>query len=121
MKEKFAVSLMCMDFLKVGEQLNILNDWVGMYHVDIMDGHYCKNITLSPDLVKSFKKVSKLPLDVHLMTTNPEDWIDPVAEAGADCVVMGRAVWGAEDPAKAWKEMETLNGYGTDSKAFRNI
>ena len=56
MKEKFAVSLMCMDFLKVGEQLNILNDWVGMYHVDIMDGHYCKNITLSPDLVKSFKK-----------------------------------------------------------------
>lgn len=42
MKEKFAVSLMCMDFLKVGEQLNILNDWVGMYHVDIMDGHYCK-------------------------------------------------------------------------------
>lgn len=86
MKEKFAVSLMCMDFLKVGEQLNILNDWVGMHHVDIMDGHYCKNITLSPDLVKSFKKVSKLPLDVHLMTTNPEDWIDPVAEAGADII-----------------------------------
>lgn len=57
-----------------------------MYHVDIMDGHYCKNITLSPDLVKSFKKVSKLPLDVHLMTTNPEDWIDPVAEAGADII-----------------------------------
>ena len=86
MKEKFAVSLMCMDFPKVGEQLNILNDLVGMYHVDIMDGHYCKNITLSPDLVKSFKKVSKLPLDVHLMTTNPEDWIDPVAEAGADII-----------------------------------
>lgn len=54
--------------------------------MDIMDGHYCKNITLSPDLVKSFKKVSKLPLDVHLMTTNPEDWIDPVAEAGADII-----------------------------------
>lgn len=86
MKEKFSVSLMCMDFLNVGEQLNILNDWVGMYHVDIMDGHYCKNITLSPDLVKSFKKVSKVPLDVHLMTNNPEDWIDPVAEAGADII-----------------------------------
>jgi ribulose-phosphate 3-epimerase len=49
------------------------------------------------------------------------DELGKVAEAGADCVVMGRAVWGAEDPAKAWKEMETLNGYGTDSKAFRNI
>lgn len=86
MKEKFSVSLMCMDFLNVREQLEILNNHVGMYHVDIMDGHYCKNITLSPDLVKSFKKVSKLPLDVHLMTTNPEDWIDPVAEAGADII-----------------------------------
>ncbi|WP_138306738.1 MULTISPECIES: ribulose-phosphate 3-epimerase [unclassified Clostridium] len=44
-----------------------------------------------------------------------------VAEAGADCVIMGRAVWGAENPAKAWREMEALNGYGTDSKAFRNL
>lgn len=49
------------------------------------------------------------------------DKLGKVAEAGADYAVMGRAVWGAEDPAKAWKEMEALNGYGTDSQAFRNI
>lgn len=86
MKEKLAVSLMCMDFLHVEEQIKILNDQVGMFHIDIMDGHYCKNITLSPDMIRAFHKVAKIPMDVHLMTTNPEDWIDDVAEAGADII-----------------------------------
>lgn len=88
-KDQIAVSLMCMDFLKIKEQLEVLNESVGMYHIDIMDGHFCKNITLSPDLIKSFKKVSKLPMDVHLMTTEPNDWIETVAEAGADIYILG--------------------------------
>lgn len=86
MEREFSVSLMCMDFLHIEDQLKILNHNVDMLHVDIMDGHYCKNITLSPDLVKAFHKVSKIPMDVHLMTTNPEDWIKNVAEAGADTI-----------------------------------
>ncbi|MEE1313651.1 MAG: D-allulose 6-phosphate 3-epimerase [Lachnospiraceae bacterium] len=86
MKEKFSASLMCMDFLKIKEQLEILNDKVGMYHIDIMDGHYCPNITLSPDMIKAFKKVSAIPMDVHLMTTTPSDWIEIVANAGADII-----------------------------------
>lgn len=85
-KDQIAVSLMCMDFLNIKEQLETLNDAVGMYHIDIMDGHFCKNITLSPDLIKTFKKVSKLPMDVHLMTTEPNDWIETVADAGADII-----------------------------------
>ncbi len=80
---KFAPSLMCMDFLKIKEQMEIMNERMDYYHVDIMDGHYCKNITLSPDLVKTFHKVSKLPMDCHLMTTNPGDWIELCAKAGA--------------------------------------
>ena len=83
MKIEFSPSLMCMDFLKMKEQLEILNTRMDMYHVDIMDGHYCKNITLSPDLIKTFAKVATLPMDVHLMTTNPTDWIEIVAKAGA--------------------------------------
>ncbi|MDD4371074.1 MAG: D-allulose 6-phosphate 3-epimerase [Anaerostipes sp.] len=86
MKEKFSASLMCMDFLNMKEQLEILNKNMGMYHIDIMDGHYCKNITLSPDMIRTFKRVSKVPMDVHLMTTNPEDWIETVASAGADII-----------------------------------
>lgn len=85
-KNEFAVSLMCMNFLKIKEQIEILNQKAGMYHVDIMDGHYCKNITLSPDMVKAFKQISTLPIDVHLMTTCPNDWIEQVAQAGADII-----------------------------------
>jgi len=82
MKNEFAPSLMCMDFLKIEEQISILNDRIDMYHADIMDGHFCKNITLSPDFIKSFAMVAKKPIDCHLMTTDPMDWIDSLAEAG---------------------------------------
>jgi D-allulose-6-phosphate 3-epimerase len=83
MKSEFGVSLMCMDFLKMKEQLEILNQKADYLHIDIMDGHYCKNITLSPDLVSTFNRVAAIPMDVHLMTTNPGDWIESVAKAGA--------------------------------------
>lgn len=83
MKPDFSVSLMCMDFLNIKEQMQILNGQMAMYHADIMDGHYCKNITLSPDLIKTFSSVATLPIDVHLMTTNPGDWIELCAQAGA--------------------------------------
>ncbi len=83
MKAEFAPSLMCMDFLKMKEQFEILNDRIDMYHVDIMDGHFCKNITLSPDLIKVFSQIATKPMDVHLMTTDPIDWIEIVAKAGA--------------------------------------
>ena len=83
MKTEFAPSLMCMDFLKIEEQINILNNRIDMYHIDIMDGHFCKNITLSPDLVKVFAGITKKPMDCHLMTENPTDWIELLAKNGA--------------------------------------
>ena len=75
-----------MDFLKIKEQMEAMNKRMDLYHVDIMDGHYCKNITLSPDMVRTFKKVASLPMDCHLMTTNPEDWVENLANAGAACI-----------------------------------
>ena len=86
MKTKFSPSLMCMDFLNIREEIEILNERADMFHVDIMDGHYVKNITLSPDFVKGIKPATKIPVDCHLMVTNPEDFIDMLAEAGADGV-----------------------------------
>lgn len=83
MKEKFSVSLMCMDLLKLKEQLEILNERADMLHVDIMDGHYVKNITLSPMFVEAISKVTKIPIDVHLMTEYPSDYIEELAKAGA--------------------------------------
>ena len=82
-KPEFSVSLMCMDFLDIKNQIEILNQHIDSYHVDIMDGHYCKNITLSPDFVRACARVTTKPINVHLMTTNPNDWIEACADAGA--------------------------------------
>lgn len=58
-------------------------DWL---HIDVMDGHFVPNITIGVPVVKSIKKVTKLPLDVHLMIDNPEKYIEPFREAGADII-----------------------------------
>lgn len=73
MKPMFSPSLMCMDLLKIREQIQVLNLHADFYHIDIMDGHFVKNITLSPDFVKAVARVSRVPLDCHLMVTHPDD------------------------------------------------
>jgi ribulose-phosphate 3-epimerase len=55
-------------------------------HVDVMDGHFVPNITIGPPVVKSLRKVTKLPLDCHLMIENPDEFIPAFADAGADWV-----------------------------------
>ena len=58
-------------------------DWL---HIDVMDGHFVPNITIGVPVVKSIKKITKLPLDVHLMIDNPKFFVKPFAEAGADII-----------------------------------
>jgi ribulose-phosphate 3-epimerase len=53
-------------------------------HIDVMDGHFVPNLTVGPPIVEALRKVTKLPLDVHLMITNPDAFIPEFAEAGAD-------------------------------------
>lgn len=86
MTSKFSVSLMCMDYLHIEDQIKELNEVTDYYHLDLMDGHYCKNITMSPDLIKAISSVSNKPMDVHLMTTHPNDWIDSLADAGVNTI-----------------------------------
>ena len=86
MKVEFAPSLMCMDFLEIRRQMEVLNRRADLLHVDIMDGHYCKNLAFSPDLLAAIKGIAQKPIDVHLMMTEPLDWIKKVAEAGADYI-----------------------------------
>lgn len=85
-KVYFSPSLMCMNLLELKQQVEILNERADFYHVDIMDGHYVKNITLSPMFVEAIKKITDVPIDCHLMTTNPDDFIEPLAAAGADYI-----------------------------------
>ena len=82
-KIKFSPSLMCMDLTKFKEQVDILNERADFYHIDIMDGHFVKNITLSPFFVEQLNKISKIPIDVHLMTEYPGDYIEELGRVGA--------------------------------------
>lgn len=59
-----------------------------MLHIDVMDGHFVPNITIGPVVVKHIRKVTKLPLDVHLMIEHPEKYIEPFVKAGSDMITV---------------------------------
>lgn len=86
MQYKISPSLMCMSLIDIKQQLAVLNRRADMLHIDIMDGHYVKNITLSPFFIEQIRPHTPLVLDVHLMVQNPTDFIDPIAKAGADYI-----------------------------------
>lgn len=80
-----APSLLSADFVRLAEDIARVEaagaDWL---HLDIMDGHFVPNLTFGPPIVAAIRKISKLPLDVHLMVTNPAALVEQFAEAGAD-------------------------------------
>jgi len=86
MQAKFSPSLMCMDLTRFREQVEAMNSTAAFYHVDIMDGSYVKNITLSPFFIENLRKITDVPIDVHLMVNHPEDIIPMCIEAGADII-----------------------------------
>ena len=80
-------SILSADFAHLAEQVAAAERGGGTaIHVDVMDGHFVPNITIGPLVVKSLRKVTKLPLDCHLMIQNPDAFIPAFAEAGADWV-----------------------------------
>jgi ribulose-phosphate 3-epimerase len=84
-----APSILSADFSVLGEEIAAVEaagaDWI---HIDVMDGHFVPNITMGPGVVKSLRKMTVLPFDVHLMIENPEQYIQPFAEAGSDRITV---------------------------------
>jgi ribulose-phosphate 3-epimerase len=82
---KIAPSILSADFARLADAVRQAEeggaDWI---HVDCMDGHFVPNLTIGPPVVKALKRVTKLPLDVHLMIEKPEQLIDAFVDAGAD-------------------------------------
>ena len=80
-----APSILSADFARLADEVAAVEaagaDWL---HVDVMDGHFVPNLTIGPPVVESLRKITALPLDVHLMVTNPDDLIADFAQAGAD-------------------------------------
>jgi ribulose-phosphate 3-epimerase len=79
-----APSILSADFSRLGEEIATVEaagaDWI---HVDVMDGHFVPNITMGPFIVETCRRITKLPLDVHLMIEQPERYIEAFAKAGA--------------------------------------
>ena len=82
-----APSLLSADFTKLSDEIYRMQsagaDWL---HLDVMDGHFVPNLTMGPFIVKAIRKISRLPLDVHLMIRNPLNYINAFHQAGADLI-----------------------------------
>src|SRR5699024_5122898 len=84
---KIAPSILAADFSKLGEEIKDVEKGGADYiHVDVMDGHFVPNITLGLLIVESIRPVTSLPLDVHLMIENPDQYIPMFASAGASII-----------------------------------
>lgn len=87
--KKIAPSILSADFSRLGEEIRSLEAAGADYiHIDVMDGHFVPNITIGPLVVEAARKVTSLPLDVHLMIENPDRYIADFAAAGADIIVV---------------------------------
>ncbi|WP_026566422.1 ribulose-phosphate 3-epimerase [Bacillus sp. UNC41MFS5] len=86
---KIAPSILSADFSKLGEEILAVEKGGADYiHIDVMDGHFVPNITIGPLIVEAIRPITKLPLDVHLMIENPDQYIEAFAKAGADYITV---------------------------------
>ena len=87
--KKIAPSILSADFSRLGEEVRAVEAAGADYiHIDVMDGRFVPNITIGPLVVDAVRKVTSLPLDVHLMIEEPERYVEDFAKAGADIIVV---------------------------------
>ena len=86
---KIAPSILSADFARLGEEVQAVTRAGADYiHIDVMDGHFVPNLTIGPLVVEAVRRVTDLPLDVHLMIENPDRYIADFARAGADLITV---------------------------------
>ncbi len=84
-RKKIAPSILSADFAHLADEIKAVEEaGADIIHIDVMDGHFVPNFTIGPPIVAAIKKVARRPLDVHLMMTNPDDFIPEFVEAGSD-------------------------------------
>lgn len=113
---KIAPSILAADFAKLGEEIREVEAaGADLIHVDVMDGHFVPNITMGPAVVKAIRSITELPLDVHLMIENPDQYIEAFAKAGADYITVH-----VEAAPHLHRTLEEIKKYGVKSGVVLN-
>jgi ribulose-phosphate 3-epimerase len=84
---KCSTSLWSANLANPAAEMRRIEPFTERFHIDVADGHYVHNLLFFPDQVKALRAHTKLPFEIHLMTTDPLSWIDPFVEAGADIII----------------------------------
>ncbi|MGO9377079.1 MAG: ribulose-phosphate 3-epimerase [Dissulfurispiraceae bacterium] len=86
---RIAPSILSADFMRLGEEIRAAEEaGADLVHVDVMDGHFVPNITIGPMFVEGIRKMTKLPIDVHLMISDPDKYAHDFASAGSDYITV---------------------------------
>ncbi len=108
MKIRIAPSILSADFANLAPQVHLLEAGGADYlHLDVMDGKFVPNLTFGPPVVKSLRRVTGLPFDVHLMVQEPEHFLEPFTEAGADILTVH-----AEVCPHLYRVVQSIKGLG---------
>jgi ribulose-phosphate 3-epimerase len=102
---KCSTSLWSADLANLALEIKRVEAYSERFHLDVADGHYVKNMLFFPDLVKTLRKHTQKPFEVHLMVTDPLAWIEPFVEAGADSIIF--CFDAARDPMKVLKAIKS--------------
>jgi len=113
---EIAPSILASDFARLADEIRKVEDGgADVIHVEVMDGHFVPNITLGIPVVASLRKATRLPLDVHLMIEQPEEYIEDFIEAGADRVLVHQ-----EATAHLDRALEMIREHGAQAGAAIN-
>ena len=102
LEKMIAPSILSADFAQLGKEINdVVAAGADVIHVDVMDGHFVPNITIGPLVVDAVRKITDKPLDVHLMISDADKYIEDFAKAGADWITVPRTRPAAA-PRRPW-------------------
>ena len=85
---RIAPSLLAADFSRLGDEIAAIEGHADMLHIDVMDGHFVPNLSIGIPVIESLRRVTSLPFDCHMMTTNADAYLEPLRDAGADIVTV---------------------------------
>src|SRR5882724_8302725 len=104
-----STSLWSADLANLGSEIQRVTPYSERFHLNVADGHYVKNLLFFPHLVKTLRKHTRLPFEVHLMVTDPMGWIEPFVDAGADGIIF--CFDAAKDPRSVLQEIKAAGKY----------